>query len=76
MAQATLDVTLVRMCEVFEQERTRVEEELDSRSEQLAFLSTHDPLTGLPNRMLMLDRAEQMLEPGAAQRAGRSPPCT
>ncbi len=61
MAQATLDVTLVRMCEVFEQERTRVEEELDSRGEQLAYLSTHDQLTGLPNRTLILDRAEQML---------------
>src|SRR5581483_6877025 len=61
MAQATLDVTLVRMCEVFEQERSRVEEELDSRSEQLAYLSTHDQLTGLPNRTLILDRTEQML---------------
>jgi diguanylate cyclase (GGDEF)-like protein len=61
MAQATLDVTLVRMCEVFEQERIRVEEELDSRSEELAYLSTHDQLTGLPNRALILDRAEQML---------------
>ncbi len=61
MAQATLDVTLVRMCEVFEQERIRVEEELDSRSEQLAYLSTHDQLTGLPNRTLILDRTEQML---------------
>ena len=61
MSQATLDVTLVRMCEVFEQERIRVETELDSRSEQLAYLSTHDQLTGLPNRTLILDRAEQML---------------
>ncbi len=61
MAQATLDVTLVRMCEVFEQERIRVEEELDSRGEQLAYLSTHDQLTGLPNRTLILDRTEQML---------------
>ena len=61
MTQATLDVTLVRMCEVFEQERIRVEEELDSRGEQLAFLATHDQLTGLPNRALILDRTEQML---------------
>ena len=29
MTQATLDVTLVRMCEVFEQERVHVDEELD-----------------------------------------------
>jgi diguanylate cyclase (GGDEF)-like protein len=68
MSQATLDVTLVRMCEVFEQERGRVEAELDSRGEQLAYLATHDQLTGLPNRTLIVDRAEQML--GRARRNG------
>ena len=31
------------------------------REEELAFLATHDPLTGLPNRTLILDRVEQML---------------
>jgi len=61
MTQTTLDVTLVRMCEVFEQERVQAAEELHSRGEQLAYLATHDQLTGLPNRTLVLDRAEQML---------------
>jgi diguanylate cyclase (GGDEF)-like protein len=61
MTQATLDVTLVRMCEVFEQERVQLDEELATRGEQLAYLATHDVLTGLPNRALILDRAEQML---------------
>src|ERR1700689_697953 len=49
MVQLTLDVTLVRMSEVFETERQRTDEEL-------AFMATHDRLTGLPNRTLILDR--------------------
>jgi diguanylate cyclase (GGDEF)-like protein len=59
--QLNLDATLVRMCEVFETERKRTDEELARRQEELAFMATHDPLTGLPNRTLMLDRGEQML---------------
>jgi diguanylate cyclase (GGDEF)-like protein len=66
MPQATLDVTLVRMCEVFEQERVDAERELHDRGEQLAYLATHDVLTGLPNRTLVIDRATQML--GRARR--------
>ena len=68
MAQRTLDVTLVRMCETFEQERARIGEELARRQEELAFMATHDQLTGLPNRTLILDRGEQML--GRARRLG------
>jgi diguanylate cyclase (GGDEF)-like protein len=61
MLQMTLDVTIVRMCEVFETERQRADEELARRQEELAFMATHDALTALPNRTLMLDRGEQML---------------
>jgi diguanylate cyclase (GGDEF)-like protein len=67
MTQRTLDVTLVRMCEAFEQERARIADELTRREEELAFMATHDPLTGLPNRTLILDRGEQML--GRARRS-------
>ena len=56
MLQRSLDVTLVRMCESFEQERRRAHEELSRRQDELVFLATHDPLTGLPNRTLILDR--------------------
>jgi diguanylate cyclase (GGDEF)-like protein len=61
MTQRSLDVTLVRMCRAFEVERSRIEQELSRRQEELAFMATHDQLTGLPNRTLILDRGEQML---------------
>ncbi|HEV2998913.1 MAG TPA: diguanylate cyclase, partial [Solirubrobacteraceae bacterium] len=64
MLQRSLDVTLGRMCESFEKERRRAQEELGRRQDELAFLATHDPLTGLPNRTLILDRVEQILVRG------------
>jgi diguanylate cyclase (GGDEF)-like protein len=61
MLQLSVEFSLLRMCECFEAERRRADEELTRREEELAFLATHDPLTGLPNRTLILDRVEQML---------------
>jgi len=61
MVQVTLDVTLVHLCGVFDEERRHIDEELALRQEELAFTATHDTLTGLPNRALMLDRGTQML---------------
>jgi diguanylate cyclase (GGDEF)-like protein len=61
MVQLSLEFSLLRVCECFEAERRRADEELTRREEELAFLATHDPLTGLPNRTLILDRVEQML---------------
>jgi diguanylate cyclase (GGDEF)-like protein len=61
MLQRSLDVTLVRMCQSFEDERQLAHEELLNRQKELVFLATHDTLTGLPNRTLILDRIEQTL---------------
>jgi diguanylate cyclase (GGDEF)-like protein len=63
IVQLGLEFSLVRMCESFEAERKHTDEEL-------AFMATHDPLTGLPNRTLILDRVEQML---ARSARGKTP---
>ncbi len=59
--QLSLEFSLVRMCECFDAERRQADQELARREEELAFMATHDALTGLPNRTLILDRVEQML---------------
>jgi diguanylate cyclase (GGDEF)-like protein len=69
MLQRSLDVTLVRMCQSFEFERHQAHQELERQQRELEFLATHDPLTGLPNRALILASVEQMLARSRRQQA-------
>jgi diguanylate cyclase (GGDEF)-like protein len=59
--QMATDYGFLRTSKAVDSERQRVDEDV-------AFTSTHDQLTGLPNRTLILDRAERML--GRARRDG------
>jgi diguanylate cyclase (GGDEF)-like protein len=61
MLEASLRLTLVQMCECFDAERQLADHELERRQQELSFMATHDALTGLPNRALIVDRLEQML---------------
>ncbi|MHB1584624.1 MAG: diguanylate cyclase domain-containing protein [Acidimicrobiales bacterium] len=70
MLGRSLDVTLVRIAENVDGERRRIDAELARQQQELAFQATHDPLTGLPNRTLITDRAERML---ARARRNRAP---
>jgi len=54
MMQVGVEFSLVRMAKSFDIEHQRTDVEL-------AFMATHDSLTGLPNRTLILDRTEQVL---------------
>lgn len=55
------DHALAQMSAIFDAERHRIEAELTRRQKQLSFLATHDSLTGLANRTLIMDRLEVML---------------
>lgn len=56
------DHALASMSAIFDAERQRMQQELTRRQEELAFLATHDALTKLANRALVVERLEQLLE--------------
>jgi diguanylate cyclase (GGDEF)-like protein/PAS domain S-box-containing protein len=61
------DYDSIQMAKIFGQqvgiliERIRLEKALHEQSEQLLFLSKHDPLTNLPNRRMLAEQARQYI---------------
>ena len=64
-----LTLLLFALLRVLAGSRDRALTMVDEKTEELAYQALHDTLTGLPNRTLLLDRAEQML---ARQQRGGS----
>lgn len=65
------DVGIVRMARRFEVTRLELEEQLAENRVRLEHQALHDPLTGLANRVLLLDRLEHAI--GAMARRALTP---
>ncbi|MBV9471918.1 MAG: diguanylate cyclase, partial [Solirubrobacterales bacterium] len=56
-----LDISLLRSCRQFDEERDRLAAELSKEQAKLAYDALHDALTGLPNRALLRERLTHAL---------------
>jgi diguanylate cyclase (GGDEF)-like protein len=56
------DSALVRVSKVFDQHRSQLQSQLEEEQTRLSHQALHDALTGLPNRVLFLERLTQSVE--------------
>ena len=61
VVRISCDASLVQVARAFDRRMTELNGELASERETLSYQALHDPLTGLPNRVLLYDRISQAL---------------
>ncbi|MGH9047223.1 MAG: putative bifunctional diguanylate cyclase/phosphodiesterase [Acidimicrobiales bacterium] len=59
------DAALVRVAKVFDNHRNQLQAQLEEEQTRLTHQALHDALTGLPNRVLFLERLAQSVESAA-----------
>ena len=61
VVRLSCDASLVQVARAFDRRMTELNTELATERETLSYQALHDPLTGLPNRVLLYDRISQAM---------------
>jgi diguanylate cyclase (GGDEF)-like protein len=59
VVRISCDASLIQVARTFDRRMTELSSELAAERETLSYQALHDPLTGLPNRVLLYDRISQ-----------------